>query len=41
MTLFDYTISTLVCGGGDGPHAAKAVVKRLLEYRKVATCHCG
>ena len=38
--LFKYKISTLVCGGG-GPHAAKAIIKKFLDYRKTVACHCG
>ena len=39
--LFDYKISTLVCAGEGGPHCAKAIVKKFLEYRKGSSCHCG
>ena len=39
--IYDYKVSTLVCGGGDGPHVAKAIVKKFLEFRKGAVCHCG
>ena len=41
MMIYDYKVSTLVCGGGDGPHVAKAIVKKFLEFRKGAVCHCG
>ena len=41
MMIYDYKVSTLVCGGGDGPHVAKAIVKKFLEFRKGAACHCG
>lgn len=41
MMIYDYKVSTLVCGGGDGPHIAKAIVKKFLEFRKGAVCHCG
>ena len=38
--LFKYKISTLVCAG-EGPHAAKAIIKKFLDYRKTVACHCG
>jgi len=41
MQLFDYKVSTIVCAGGTGPHTAKAVIKKFLEYRKGSSCHCG
>ena len=41
MMIYNYKVSTLVCGGGDGPHVAKAIVKKFLEFRKGAVCHCG
>lgn len=38
--LFKYKISALICGG-EGPHAAKAIIKKFLDYRKTVACHCG
>ena len=38
--VFDYKISVLVCGG-NGPHASKSLLSKLLQYRKHNSCLCG
>eukprot|EP00731_Ephydatia_muelleri_P027882 Em0019g755a len=39
-SVFDYKISALVCAG-DGPHASKSLLSKLLQYRKHNSCLCG